>query len=135
MREIDNVTQSPIRYEQITVGGLVLTLKWSFRAEFEADKFGVDVKQLFSALKKTNTGTLTGMLGMFAAMVSHNFIAAGKPVPSPEYWAGVFDTEEPEKWAEACAAIGKTLESKVKASAMKLRESTPNLEMQEPKLQ
>ena len=123
----DAVTGSPVKYPSVKLGGVEYTLKFSVLAEFIADDLRLNLREFFNGLRGDNVGTLAGFLKLFSAMVAHNFVALGQPVPKPEHWAAVLDREEPSKTAEVCQAVGECLQAKMLASAkVRLQEPAPS---------
>ena len=118
----DNITQSPIAAPFVVIDGMRLTLKWTFLAEYEADRMGFDVPGFLTGLKTSNTGKITGFMKMFVAMTAHEFNAVGRPVPDPSYWAAVID-KNPDKFKEICDAVAACLRAKMTPPTVSLRES------------
>lgn len=128
MDEMDAVTKSPLLDPVVVIGGMRLTLKWTFIAELEADKLGLDVPALIRTLKAANVGRVSSIMKLFVAMTAHNFLAVGQPVPSVDYWAVQIDTS-PELFKAICDAVVKVLNAKMTAPAQtKLREPASNQE-------
>ena len=127
MEEMDNITQSPLAAQVVVIDGMRLTLKWTFLAEYEADKIGLDVAQFLAGLREQNVGKVTGFMKMFVAMTAHEFVAVGRPVPGPDYWAAKLE-KEPDKFREILRSRGSDAAGKNTGVDGELREpAAPSL--------
>jgi hypothetical protein len=119
----------------ITLAGQTYSLRFSFIAQYEADKLKVNLRDFVGGLRTNNAGTLSTFVALFAAMVAHNFTAMGQPVPTPDYWVGLLDGQTAEKRGEVFQLVADVLAAWLKKRAsevIKLQEPAPPQEQGEP---
>lgn len=128
---IQPATGAPNSDPIITIGGGSFSLRFSFIAQYEADRLRVNLVDFIAGLKTNNTGTLSSFVALFASMVAHNFTAIGQPVPTPEYWASMLDRETRDKRSEVFGRVADVLAAWLKEqapAAVRLQESAPSAE-------
>ena len=128
---IDETTGSPLGSDvTVTLQGVTYTLRYTNFTEFKIDELGVDVpdflrKNIVGQKGDIRIGNFATVLKLFAAMVGHRFVAMKQPVPGPDHWAIALDSEAPGKVSEVAKAVCDCLAGKIRASAVRLRESAP----------
>jgi hypothetical protein len=86
----------PISYPTVVIDGQSLSFKVDNLAIVLLDSWGVDVEQVGPQLRQ-KIGRIALSWKLFAAMVAHNFVKVGKPIPTWEEWAAriaIGDTKE-----------------------------------------
>ena len=91
----------PLTHPTVTIGAQILSLKTSGLTGYLLDSWGVDTSNLVAAMQKP-VGRTALAFQLFAALVAHNFMEVGKPIPLPEYWALKIPVEQQ---AEVFAAV------------------------------
>lgn len=76
----------PLTHPTVTIGAQILTLKTSGLTGYLLDSWGVDTSNLVERMQKP-IGRTALLFQLFAALVAHNFMEVGKPIPTPEHWA------------------------------------------------
>lgn len=124
----EKTTGAPALDPTVEIGGTVYTLRFSFMAQYEADRLGVNLRDFINGLKATRTGTLSSFVALLAAMVAHNFIAARQEAPAPEYWAMQLDLMPEAKRAGVFNTVAQVLGEWLKkqaSEAVRLQEPAP----------
>jgi hypothetical protein len=130
---IDGTTGAPGKPVNITIGNATYSLKFSALAEYVIGDLKFDMRTFAANLRERNAAVFSDFLKVFSAMVAHNFVQLGQPVPKPEHWALLIG-DDSDKVKEVCEAVGQVLQEKTKASAVRLQEPAPK-EEQKPAVQ
>lgn len=100
---LPDVTGAP----SIIIGGTTYTLRWSQLAQFELSESGYTISQMLDVILKAGEPRAHAYsYRLFAAMVAHNFIDKGLPIPDARFWASVIPNE---KVAELFSVIREAL--------------------------
>lgn len=111
---------SPIEYPTVKIGQDTYKLRFELGAKVMLDNAGVALAMIPDLAKNPYAvGQLTLMTKLFAALVSHHFVAVGQPIPTFEYWAHRISDEE---WAECLKAMPEAI-LKVMRPTVQLQES------------
>ena len=103
---MEPITKAPAEAPSITVRGRTYSLKFSLLAQFKLSEMGLSPMQSLFAISKLGPDAIALTMKLLTAFTAHNFVDAGQPVPSPDWWASVIPEEQ---WGEVCAAIAKAL--------------------------
>lgn len=83
----DLATQTPpVEYPAVIIGGRTLTLKSGLLADFVLDRRQIDTSQILPILRANKPGSRSLIIELFAALVAHNFVELGEPIPTAEQW-------------------------------------------------
>lgn len=85
MDELTNQTP-PVEYPAVVIGGRTLTLKSGLLADFVLDRRQIDTTQILPILRANKAGSRSLIIELFAALVAHNFVELGEPIPTAEQW-------------------------------------------------
>lgn len=125
---IQKTTGAPAEDAMVTIDGQQYSLRFSFVAQYEADRLRLNLRDFINGLQSRSVGTVTGFVALLAAMLAHNFIEIGQPAPEPQYWVGKLDRmtkqARSDVFTRVADVMGQWLKEQVPAE-VRLQEPAP----------